>query len=206
MPPGYYTLTVPALLRQDRHSLSALRRAELDKFGAACRSRPELRGMVQTLFDVHACRAARRNRRPTRSLAALLAQHGFDRVQHEQIRADLQEGRIGLAQNRLPASTVIEDVRPRTTSSDASTREPDRGLARSWARRRCRAGEVAVVTLAAGAGSRWTQGAGVVKALHPVLQLAGRHRTFIEIHLAKSRRVVARGRAPPSRTSSPPAT
>src|SRR5205823_3578129 len=28
-------------------------------------------------------------------------------------------------------------------------------------------GEVAVVTLAAGAGSRWTQGAGVVKALHP---------------------------------------
>ena len=28
------------------------RRAELDKFGAACRTRPELRGMVQTLFDV----------------------------------------------------------------------------------------------------------------------------------------------------------
>src|SRR5207247_7468690 len=51
MPPGYYTLTVPALLRQDRQSLSALRRAELDKFGAACRTRTELRGVVQTLFD-----------------------------------------------------------------------------------------------------------------------------------------------------------
>jgi hypothetical protein len=50
-------------------------------------------------------------------------------------------------------------------------------------------GEVAVVTLAAGAGSRWTQGAGVVKALHPFCKLAGRHRTFMETHLAKSRRV-----------------
>ena len=46
-----------------------------------------------------------------------------------------------------------------------------------------------MVTLAAGAGSRWTQGAGVVKALHPFCKLAGRHRTFIETHLAKSRRV-----------------
>ena len=46
-----------------------------------------------------------------------------------------------------------------------------------------------MVTLAAGAGSRWTQGAGVVKALHPFCKLAGRHRTFMETHLAKSRRV-----------------
>jgi hypothetical protein len=50
------------------------------------------------------------------------------------------------------------------------------------------AGEVAVVTLAAGAGSRWTQGAGVVKALHPFAKFAGRHRTFLEMHLAKSRK------------------
>jgi hypothetical protein len=48
-------------------------------------------------------------------------------------------------------------------------------------------GEVAVVTLAAGAGTRWTQGAGVVRALHPFCAFAGRHRTFLEIHLAKSR-------------------
>ncbi|TMP97494.1 MAG: hypothetical protein E6L09_13085 [Verrucomicrobia bacterium] len=52
-----------------------------------------------------------------------------------------------------------------------------------------REGQVVVVTLAAGAGSRWTQGAGVVKALHPFCKLAGRHRTFIETHLAKSRRL-----------------
>ena len=52
--------------------------------------------------------------------------------------------------------------------------------------------------MAAGAGSRWTQGAGVVKALHPFCKLAGRHRTFLEIHLAKSRRVGREaGAAPP---------
>ncbi len=109
MPPGYYTLTAPALLRQDRHALSPLRRAELDKFGAACRNRPELRGVVQTLFDVMLPRGKAESA-TDQTLAALLEQHGFDRVQHEQIRADLKEGRIGLAQNRLPASAVIEDV------------------------------------------------------------------------------------------------
>ncbi|HEX8913213.1 MAG TPA: UTP--glucose-1-phosphate uridylyltransferase, partial [Humisphaera sp.] len=49
-------------------------------------------------------------------------------------------------------------------------------------------GAVAVVSLAGGAGSRWTQGAGVVKALHPFAKLDGVHRTFCEVHLAKSRR------------------
>jgi hypothetical protein len=47
---------------------------------------------------------------------------------------------------------------------------------------------VGVVTMAAGVGSRWTQGAGVVKALHPFCRIAGRHRTFLDVHLAKSRR------------------
>jgi len=37
-------------------------------------------------------------------------------------------------------------------------------------------------------GSRWTQGAGVVKGLHPFARLGGRHRSFIEVHLAKTRR------------------
>ena len=50
------------------------------------------------------------------------------------------------------------------------------------------AGQVAVVSLAGGAGSRWTRGAGVVKALNPFTKMGGRHRSFIEVHLAKSRR------------------
>ena len=50
-------------------------------------------------------------------------------------------------------------------------------------------GDVAVVSLAAGSGSRWTQGAGIVKALYPFCKLGGGHRSFLEVHLAKSRRI-----------------
>jgi hypothetical protein len=187
MPAGYYSLTVPELLRQDRRTLSPVRRVELDKFGAACRTRPELRGMMQTLFDAMFPREKGADVGDA-SLTALLEANGFDAKQHEQIRAHLREGRIGLAQNRLPANAVIEDVQPEdvvlhTPSGAQHATNRERGLAA------LRAGEVAVVTLAAGVGSRWTQGAGVVKALHPFAKLGGRHRTFIETHLAKSRRV-----------------
>src|SRR6266852_1280649 len=109
MPPGYYMLMVPALLRQDRDSLSKLRRAELDKFGAACRAQPELRGVVQTLFDVMLPRG-KAETGAGQSLAGLLEQNGFDRAQHEHIREDLKQGRIGLAQNRLSANATIADV------------------------------------------------------------------------------------------------
>ncbi len=111
MPPGYYSMIVPPLLRQEWRALSPLRRAELDKFGAACRTKPELRGMVQTLFDAMLPRG-RAETAGAQSLAELLEQYGFDRAMHIQIRDDLKNGRIGLAQNRLPANAVIEDVKP----------------------------------------------------------------------------------------------
>src|SRR5208283_3756628 len=50
------------------------------------------------------------------------------------------------------------------------------------------AGMVAVVSFAGGTGSRWTKGAGVVKALNPFCRLRGKHRSFLEVHLARSRR------------------
>jgi hypothetical protein len=187
MPPGYYALTVPGLLRQELRSLSSLRRAELDRFGAACRTRPELRGMVQTLFDSLLPRGKAESA-GDQTLVSLLGQHGFDRTQHEQIRAELKDGRIGLAQNRLPASAVIEDVK-RNDVFDASDRPSEAAGYRAAGLEALKRGQVAVVTLAAGAGSRWTQGAGVVKALYPFCKLGGRHRTFVETHLAKSRRV-----------------
>jgi hypothetical protein len=184
MPPDYYALLAPAWLRQDPRRLTPLRRAELGRFGSACRSRPEMAGMVETLFD-RLFPPPRRDEAAHEGLEALLREYGFDREQHERIRAELKRGLIGLAKNRLPASTVIEDVRP-GDSVDATG-----GLDGHYAavgREALAAGQVAVVTLAAGAGSRWTQGAGVVKALHPFCKLAGRHRTFLEVHLAKSRR------------------
>ena len=205
MPAGYYTLTAPPLLRKDWRSLAHATRVELDRFGAACRRRPELSGMVQTLFDVMLPRGQRETQ-TGRTLPELLEACGFDRPMHEQIREDLKAGRIGLSQNRLSPNATIEDVRPQDVT-DATAWDlsgPGREIAVRWAGDTAhftkgtlrelglaslRQGEVAVVTLAAGAGSRWTQGAGVVKALHPFCKLGGRHRTFLETHLAKSRRM-----------------
>jgi len=184
MPAGYYAIMVPQLLRVNPRQLPPLRRAELDTFSEACRDRTELSGMVHTLFESLLPRVARSAEKGG-SLPELLHEWGFDAVQHEQIRSDLRNGRIGLAQNRLPVSYTIEDVRDGDVL-DATHGLPD--SLRKSGMESLAAGEVAVVSLAAGAGSRWTQGAGVVKALHPFCKLGGRHRTFIETHLAKSRR------------------
>src|SRR5690606_10088761 len=128
----------------------------------------------------------------TESLSTLLHRYGFDRVQHEQIRADMRSGRIGLAQNRLPVRSQIEDVGPDAVIDLSQGLNGRRHAAlRRLGAGALAAGEVAVVTLAGGAGSRWTQGAGVVKALNPFARLGGRHRSFLEVHLAKSRRTSA---------------
>ncbi|MEO6063693.1 MAG: UTP--glucose-1-phosphate uridylyltransferase [Thermoflexales bacterium] len=115
-------------------------------------------------------------------LRVVLAENGFDAAQHERIRSDLRHGRIGLAHNRLAAHARIEDVGPEDII-DMSMRAASEIGALALA-----SGEVAMVSLAAGAGSRWTQGAGVVKALYPFCRMAGRHRRFLEVHLAQSRR------------------
>jgi hypothetical protein len=120
----------------------------------------------------------------TQSLLQQLVQAGFDREQHEQIRADLRSGRIGLSQNRLSASTTISDVRPQDVT-DLRGKIESKFI--DLGKQSIQRGEVAIVTLAAGVGSRWTQGAGVCKALHPFHRFAGRHRSFIEVHLAKNR-------------------
>jgi hypothetical protein len=185
MPRGYYAILVPRWLRDDAHAMPASRRRELGRVGHAARSRPEQAGLVEALFNRMLPAAPRAQTPRAEELARLLEQNGFDREQHERFRADLRRGLVGLAQNRLPASAVIEDVQPGDVTDARGRVEPrlvDVG------RQALAAGEAAVVTLAAGAGSRWTQGAGVVKALHPFARLANRHRTFLEVHLAKTRR------------------
>ena len=183
MPPDYYSILAPEMLRMQPQQLSSFRRAELDHFGTACRTQPELAGMVQELFDcILPCFT--QNHSEEQTLESLLDQYGFDQVQHEQIKADMRNGRIGLSQNRLPVSSEIKDVEPEDVY-DTTTR-----LSQSLSKLGLDAmsqGTIAVVTLAAGTGSRWTKGAGVVKAINPFCKLRGKHRTFIEVHLAKSR-------------------
>ena len=110
LPQTYYALHVPNWLRADPQTLPPSRRVELDKFSAACRTRPELGGMVQSLFDRLLPRL-KTDGSKQHSLGELLEQNGFDRPQHEQIRDDLKNGRIGLAQNRLPVNADIKDVK-----------------------------------------------------------------------------------------------
>jgi len=182
LPAGYYQLTVPRCLRQEARHLTPRERADLQQFTQAARSRPEFAAVMPSLLDrmLPSSAAAPEAGR----LDELLAENGFDRAQHEQIRTDLRNGRIGLAMNRLPPSTRIEDV-PADALFDAAA-APEKFRRQGEAA--LRAGEVAVVTYAAGVGSRWTQGAGVVKGLHPFATFGGAHRNFIEVHLAKTRR------------------
>jgi hypothetical protein len=179
MPAGYYTLQVPPLIRTEVSRLSPVRRAELERFTAACRSRADYADMIHTLFDHMLPAGHDAEGGQARPLRTLLDNYGFDRLQHEQIRQDLRSGRIGLAQNRLPITSLIEDAE----ADSLDDRHRAAGL------EALAGGRVAVVSLAGGVGTRWTRGAGVVKALNPFCKLGGRYRNFIEVHLAKSLRV-----------------
>jgi hypothetical protein len=123
---------------------------------------------------------------PEKSLDELLEELGFDSKEHERTRSSYKNGEIGLKQNRLPMKTELLNALPDdVVMADEAITEAVRAKGMSALEK----GSVAVVTLAAGVGSRWTQGAGCVKAIHPFCKLGGKHRTFLEIHLAKSRRI-----------------
>jgi len=184
MPPLYYTLTVPSLLRRDPRMITLNQRNELEHFSSVCRTHPALEGMLQKIFDSILPDGGTQTTH-LHTLEELLERYGFDKIQHDQIKTDLRSGRIGLSQNRLPVSSTITDVKEEDVfdiSQQPSTHYTSIGS------EALASGAVAVFTLAAGAGSRWTKGAGTVKALNPFCRIGGAHRTFIETHLAKSRR------------------
>jgi len=193
MPPGYYPMALDAILRRGAGDVGDGRRAEVSAFARACRAGGPFAGAAVAVFErVYPSDAG--GTEASGDLVALLAENGFDAAEHEQIRSDLRRGRIGMAQNRLPVNTDIRDVEPADVAflNDASDDDRERG-AEALAE-----GSVAVISLAAGVGSRWTQGAGVVKALHPFAKLAGSYRNFVDVHLAKTRRTSRSFGRPPT--------
>ncbi len=190
MPPSYYTLQVPRMTAAPPASIPLQRRADVDHFANHAPDPTDLiklfRTMVNHLFPVTRSAADASAADWDEQAERIRQENGFDAVQHEQLREDLQRGRIGLARNRLSVDIDVRDV-------DDSELIPAFGPRPAHAVRTgedvIRNGEVAVVTLAAGVGSRWTTGAGVVKAVNPFAQIAGSHRSFLEIHLAKTRKV-----------------
>jgi hypothetical protein len=181
LPIGYYALMAPKWIRQEVRGRSEQTQRELQQLGNRMKD-GQVSGdwlLERLLPQGNVAHVA------PEPLQELLRSHGFDRQQHEQIRTALLAGRIGIAQNRLPQGTPIENVQlPDRRQMPRQRRQEQAALGAAA----IRAGKVAVVTLAAGVGSRWTGGAGVVKGLHPFCRIAGRHRTFLEVHLAKSRR------------------
>ncbi|MFK8113296.1 MAG: UTP--glucose-1-phosphate uridylyltransferase [Rubripirellula sp.] len=185
MPDRYYALVLPNLLKTEIRDLPMGRRVELQRIGTRCRQSGETTsGMLldSVLPD------STDETIGSGSLQEILAACGFDRQQHEAIREDLRSGRIGLSQNRLSANTTIADVRP---SDVVDVRGGVEKKFVDLGQKAIQDGQVAVVTLAAGVGSRWTEGAGVCKALHPFNRFSGRHRSFLEVHLAKNRQTTS---------------
>jgi galactokinase/mevalonate kinase-like predicted kinase len=190
MPPRYYTLQAPRMIAAGTANLDHLRKADIDHFANHCAETPELlrvfRTMINNLFPVTRSASDSTSTRWEEQAETIRRENGFDPVQHESLREDLQRGRIGLARNRLPVDLEIRDV----DDSDliaANDRIPKAAI--EAGERMIRNGEIAVVSLAAGVGSRWTTGAGVVKAINPFVTLGGVHRSFLEIHLAKTQAV-----------------
>jgi len=193
MPEQYYAIHVSELVRKDPSSISYVRRAEIDHFTTYCEQNnlayPLLRTIVSNLFKV-SDPSSQSNRDMENSKAEQIRKdNGFDYIQHEEIRTELQRGRIGLSRNRLPAETLIEDVHPGeiTRLSDSDSNAHGEAAIRN--------GEVAVMSLAAGVGSRWTKGAGVIKAINPFVEMQGSHRSFLELHLAKTAKVAEKFKA-----------
>jgi hypothetical protein len=184
----YYALHIPSLVTRDAASIPYLRRAELDHFTARQpdpgASQGLLRSVVGNLFRVTDTVGGAGQAAWDLESEQIKAENGFDAVHHEQLRADLRQGRIGLVCNRLPVETQIEDVAP----DDLDHLTGGDGPPRRAGRDALSAGTVAVLSLAGGVGSRWTSGAGVVKAVNPFVMMSGRHRSFLEIHLAKTRK------------------
>ncbi|TWU45646.1 UTP--glucose-1-phosphate uridylyltransferase [Novipirellula aureliae] len=185
LPDRYYALVLPELLRTPLRELSRRTRSELERISERCRDADSGR-QTASLLLASVLPSVSSDAHQESSLQMVLSEIGFDRVQHEQIRSDLLSGRIGLAQNRLPVNTMIEDVRPKQV---VDLRDGVEQKYIDLGRKAIQNGSVAVVTLAAGVGSRWTEGAGVCKALHPFCRFAGRHRSFLEVHLAKNRAI-----------------
>jgi len=185
MPEGYYILMSPSMLKKEMTSLTPGQRNELQNLGKQLKQDKAYRHLISGLYERMIPQPEDESVNE-HSLEELLETYGFDLEVHQQIKSDLKSGRIGLSQNRLPVSSVIRDVDPSDIFVHQDQNQKDQyetGLSA------LQDGKLAIVTLAGGAGSRWTHGAGVVKALHPFVRYNGKHRSFLELHLAKNRAI-----------------
>ena len=184
LPAKYYTLLLPRLLKKEISDLSNCRRNELQSLAKSQKLEGSYNMFVSGLFD-RMIPDLKEGGQKNQDLNELLESLGFNSGLHDTIKNALKSGQIGLAQNRLRAGIKI---------TDSSAEEIDKIESQQseflveTGRKALQNGELAIVTLAGGVGSRWTKGAGVVKSLHPFSRFAGKHRNFIDLHLAKNKK------------------
>jgi UDP-N-acetylglucosamine pyrophosphorylase len=184
MPESYYSLLLPGLLKKDIQLLGDCQRNELGLMGQTYKSNQHYTQFISNLFD-QMIPLSEEDNKLQKPLDKLLSELGFNSEQHESIRRDLKSGRIGLSKNRLPISSSIEDVSKVEISDESALNDQvltEIGLEALKNR------ELAIVSLAGGTGSRWTKGAGIVKSLYPYAKMGGKHRSFIETHIAKTKK------------------
>jgi hypothetical protein len=182
LPEAYYSLILPNLLKKDLHSMPVSQQNELNSLGAAYKASDVYHNFAANLFDLILPQKESASSQQ-KSLNELLEELGFDSEQHEKIKKNLLAGRIGMSKNRLPITTTIGDV-PESEIAHYNLLKDPKLIA--LGEEAIQKGELAIVSLAGGAGSRWTKGAGVVKSLNPFSKFSGIHRNFLEVHLAKT--------------------
>jgi len=189
MPEKYYGIQISNLARLETGDIAYQRKLELELYTAqlkgAASSHALLRTLVSNLFQVSQSNFGDQKRLQNELADTIKVQNGFDHIQHNKIREDLQKGRIGLSRNRLPAETTIEDVPSNEVANLTEYKDNGLGI------KALKAGKVAVLSLAGGVGSRWTKGAGVIKAIFPFVEIDDQHRSFVEVHLAKTAQTAA---------------
>ncbi|MEM6317803.1 MAG: UTP--glucose-1-phosphate uridylyltransferase [Bacteroidota bacterium] len=188
MPDKYYGIQISNLARIAAETINYQRKLEVELYTAQLTgsnaSHALLRTLVSNLFQVNQSDFGDQKKQQNELAAAIKEENGFDHLQHEKIKDDLQKGRIGLSRNRLPAETTIEDVSNEevTILENITSKDESNTLGMNA----LKSGKVAVLSLAGGVGSRWTKGAGVIKAIFPFTQIGEIHRSFLEVHLAKT--------------------
>ncbi len=185
LPASYYGLQIPQLMPSFTQEASTLRILEIEKFTRVSTQLQENQRLLQILVQ-SLVRGRERTEDALRQswdeeAERMKRENGYDAAQQEQYRQDIRARKIGLAHNRLSVDTQITDV----PDDKICHLQEDTGMIQRG-EEALRQGRVAVMTLAGGIGTRWTSGAGVVKALNPFVKLQGRHRNFLEIHLRKS--------------------
>ncbi|TVR45215.1 MAG: UTP--glucose-1-phosphate uridylyltransferase, partial [Planctomycetota bacterium] len=183
--PSYYRLHAPRMTALREQDLAPRRRQDLMTFlqGSAASDdeyRRLLKGMVRNLLP----EPGNQGSQASADEAALVAA-GLDLEQRSTVLAAYRRGAMSLQRNRLSERAQIRDVGPE------HVRQPRPGAGADIDPR-----GYGVVTLAGGLGSRWSGGAGVVKALAPVAEFDGRWRSFLDLHLAKYARARQQGQMP----------